>query len=464
MKDVRQEEKSGLCMGCGTCAGVCPLGAVEMVHDQRRGVYVPRVDDNLCNQCGLCYQVCPGHAVDIDALDMALFGKLPDYPWLGNYIQCYLGHATDYDIRFNATSGGLVTTLLIHALEEGMIDGAIVTRMRQDRPLEPQVFIARTPEEIIEAARSKYCPVPANAGLREVMESSGRYAAVGLPCHVHGIRKAQQLAGAVREKVVLVLGLVCSNSATFLGTEYYLMQLGIDPNEVTRLDYRGRGWVGYITVRLKSGEEVSISKSMGHVRVRLEDDGRTAVPEPGESRFRRQALHQYAFHRAFVIPRCLVCCDQTAELADLSFGDARLPETRGETAGKSLVVSRTGAGENLLRRAESTGKLELSEVTAEQFVTGCTSAFKRGVGGRYYALKVLKQPVPEYRTAKLAQPGPFRYLGIVPFLPSYLQSHRAIWPLLYPLALLFAVTGRMKALVSLAMKRALALVRGRARR
>jgi coenzyme F420 hydrogenase subunit beta len=46
------------------------------------------------------------------------------------------------------------------ALEEGIIDGALVTRMKKDRPLEPEPFIARTREEIIEASKSKYCGVP----------------------------------------------------------------------------------------------------------------------------------------------------------------------------------------------------------------------------------------------------------------------------------------------------------------
>ena len=34
--------------------------------------------------------------------------------------------------------------------------------MKKDNPLEPEPFIARTREEIIEASKSKYCPVPAN--------------------------------------------------------------------------------------------------------------------------------------------------------------------------------------------------------------------------------------------------------------------------------------------------------------
>lgn len=53
----------------------------------------------------------------------------------------------------------MVSALLIFALEQGIIDGALVTKMSENNPLEPQPFIARTREEIISAAKSKYCPV-----------------------------------------------------------------------------------------------------------------------------------------------------------------------------------------------------------------------------------------------------------------------------------------------------------------
>jgi len=53
---------------------------------------------------------------------------------------------------------GVVTQLLIFLLEKGIIDGALVVRMREDQPLEPEPFIARTKEEIISTSKFKYCP------------------------------------------------------------------------------------------------------------------------------------------------------------------------------------------------------------------------------------------------------------------------------------------------------------------
>ncbi len=170
-KTISSVAKDGLCTGYGTCVALCPNDAIEMVIDEKKGVYVPKLDGRKCNNCGICMKVCPGHEVDFKGLNLEIFGKEPEDILIGNYLNCYVGHATDYDIRYNSASGGLVTALLIFALEEGLIDGALVTRMKKDKPLEPEPFIARTREEIIEARGSKYCPVPANVALREILEA-----------------------------------------------------------------------------------------------------------------------------------------------------------------------------------------------------------------------------------------------------------------------------------------------------
>lgn len=155
MSNIKEVVDEGLCTGCGTCASVCPNLAIKMVLDSKKGIYVSRIDENNCNDCGSCYEVCPGHCVDFKELNLSIFGKEPENILIGNYTNCYIGHATDYEIRYNSASGGLVTALLIFALEEGIIDGALVTKMSKQNPLEPEVVIARTKEEIISAAGSK---------------------------------------------------------------------------------------------------------------------------------------------------------------------------------------------------------------------------------------------------------------------------------------------------------------------
>jgi len=180
---------SETCTGCGTCIAMCPNSAIRMTL--KKGRYIPHINNELCNQCGICHEVCPGHSVDFKELNFAIFGKEPKDILIGNYERCYIGHSTDTSIRYNSSSGGLVTALLVFAIEERIIDGALVTKMNDKNPLEPKVFIARSKEEIISASKSKYCPVPANITLKEILKEDGKFAVVGLPCHIHGIRKAE---------------------------------------------------------------------------------------------------------------------------------------------------------------------------------------------------------------------------------------------------------------------------------
>jgi len=47
------------CVGCGACAAICPVEAVQMVNDR------PVVDQNWCIGCGVCAVACPSKVISL---------------------------------------------------------------------------------------------------------------------------------------------------------------------------------------------------------------------------------------------------------------------------------------------------------------------------------------------------------------------------------------------------------------
>ena len=305
-------------------------------------IYTPQITLTECIDCGLCMATCPGHLVNFERLSTKMNGAKVNDAGIGRYSRCYLGYSTESSIRYNCASGGLVTQLLSYALEENMIDGALVIGMRKDKPFEPEAFIARNTDDLATAARSKYCPVAANEALKQILDEDGRYAVVGLPCHIHGIRKAEERVATLRKRIVLRLGLLCSHAVNFAGTDSILRKMMIRKEDVSELKYRGGGWPGFMSIRTSHRTK--------------------RIPLTGGWNAYWSMFASYFFTPM----RCAMCPDQSAELADISFGDAWLPEMKKDQYGVSIIVARTKSGERILKLAETSKKIRLRAVTAEK--------------------------------------------------------------------------------------------------
>lgn len=422
-KTIEPVVESELCVGCGTCCGICPTDALRISVEKTRGIYLPELDKESCNQCGICFEACPGHAVDFNELNSAIFGRQPEDKLLGNYLHFYTGYTPDTELRRDCSSGGLVTALLIFALEEGIIDGALVTGMSTENPLVPEVFIARTAEDVIAASKSKYCPVPAGVGLKEILKEEGRFAFVGLPCHIHGVRKAELASRQLKDRIVLHLGILCSLSRTFQATEYVLRRYKIKREDIARLDYRGKGWMGYMTIVLKNGDR------------RL---------------FPFITYYKLLLRNYFTPMRCTLCSDHSAELADISLGDIFIPEFRGDKFGISQVISRNELGEEFLKRAVLAGKIKLFDVGKDKVIKSQTHGLlikKSYLGARLSIFKRLGKAIPDYNQPVL-KPRVVAYLHALFFyLQIGISSRRRLWALLPGVSFILTLAGYFHRLI-----------------
>ena len=400
---------SDLCMSCGICQPSCHVDAITIVNDKKSGMFIPIIDESICDFCeeskvGKCVIVCPGVEVNFTKLSQKFIEGTKHSPILGNYDKCYYSHAMDHDVRFTSSSGGVVTSLLIFALEQKLIEGVAVITM--DSGLEPRGVIARTSEEVRAAAGSKYCPAHLGDALTEIANSEGRYAVVGLPCHLHGVRKLEKINPRLKSKILYHFGLYCANTNSFHGTEYFLKKNEINPEDVSQLRYRGMGWPGMFSLKMKNGEKKTIKR------------GTT------EKDKKRRAVFSSAFHYDFQLPRCFTCNDLTAELADISFADPWNKKfIAKEKVGKSMLVVRNKIGDELLKLAAKMGAIALEEADSEEVARSQNVDFKNGAQSRLKALNFLGQATPHYIGKE--QTTHFRYMWNLGFhIMSFIPKNR----------------------------------------
>jgi coenzyme F420 hydrogenase subunit beta len=377
-----------LCTLCGTCISACPVDALAWRPSggpQDMADEAITFDRAACVDCGLCYAVCPPESPLGDGLLSSAD------PLIGPYSSLSRAHAADPAVREAGSAGGVVTALLLSALEQGLIDGALVVATHPDDPTRPQVVVARTPEAIRAAAQSKYCVAPVNALLGEVGPQEGRLAVVALPCQAHGIRLAQELNLSITRQVGLIVGVFCGFNVKYKGTIYLLGKLRMHPSQVARLEHRGGPWPGGFRAVTRDGREGFIAK------------------------------HQYTYvHLMYAPEGCLYCPDLAAEFADVSVGDYWV----GDAQGYSMVIGRTAPGQALTDEAASRGAVVVERIPCGEVLASHRHLLtykKRGVQVRRSLAR--RRPTKGYPLPPLATRdwvGGSLFYGLIRFSSSSL--------------------------------------------
>jgi len=326
----------GLCSGCGACMAVCPPKNVKL----KLGCVDPELMGECMEGCNLCNNACPGAYIPKSELEAMIFGRkrTEEEELFGQYKDHLVTHAKNEKVHYAGVAGGTVTALLLYALEEGIIDGAIVAGYDENEPWKVKAKIAKTKEDLLTCVRSKYAICNTVSALRDAVDQGlQKIAVVGLPCHTYAIRMMQLRNNWLAKKVELIIGLYCLSQTYMEGTEYIIRErLGIPLDQVDQISYRGRlgdPFGGGFWVKTKTGEEKSL-QLIAHWGM---------VP---------------TIFIGFQVERCLVCLDHTCELADLSAGDVWGREEEMEKVNKygwTGVFVRTDKGEEIFQGAIEAG-------------------------------------------------------------------------------------------------------------
>lgn len=245
-------------------------------------------------------------------------------PYLGKYTACVSARSTDREILKKSQDGGIATTLMVYALEQGIIDGAIVTG-KGDRPWEPKPFVAMSREDILKARGTIYNISPQISWLKEATRSYGldRVGVTGVCCQMQAVRKAQLYPMNMRdvpEKIGLAIGLFCMENFS-----YKSMQTIVEDHAAQSLG---------------SVKKMEITKGKFWVYT---DRGNVATVPLKDT-------HKYEQ------PGCHVCLDYVSNLGDISTGSVGSPE------GWSTVFIRTRKGNEVWSRAVDEGLFETKPI------------------------------------------------------------------------------------------------------
>jgi coenzyme F420 hydrogenase subunit beta len=287
----------------------------------------------------MCIGTCPPLSLNLGDLAEKLFGNSPKDSDIGHQIDLSQGFSSDDKARHEGSSGGVGTILISHLLKSGAIDAALLVKSNPDNPIRPIPFLAYSSSEVFEAKGSKYYPVPLNTKIREILEKKIKVAVVGLPCHLHGLRLASSVNSDLNELIVAYIGLFCGKTPSANATNCLCRVLGHDPEHVLNIAYRGQGWPGVVRI----------------------------ASDSGASKIEFRTCWKYFLgSNYFTQKHCLMCEDFFAELSDISLGDAWLDSIGNDTIGRSLIITRTCKGQDIIDKMSRKKLLRLWPVSASE--------------------------------------------------------------------------------------------------
>jgi coenzyme F420-reducing hydrogenase beta subunit len=381
----------GYCIGCGACA--VPANSPFSMRLDAMGRFQAELENGAVESMDSDPErACPfsQESLSEDDLGRERFqeGATRD-PHLGFFRSVVAGAVIERGFRDQGSSGGMGSWILCELMRRGLIDAALHVKPTEAADPDGLLFrygVSRDETSIRQGAKSRYYPVEMSAVLRQVREIPGRYAIVGLPCMIKAVRQLMKHDRLLDERIAYCISLVCGHLKSARFADMLAWQMGIAPGNLSSINFRHK-----IADRKASQYGIEVAGMV--------DGQEQTFHAPTASLFGSNWGHGLFKYRA-----CDYCDDVVGETADLSIGDAWLPQYEQDSRGTNLVIVRDRRIATVLREATESGRLALEPITTADAVASQDAGFRHRREGLAYRL-ALSERVGRWRPPKRVVPA-----------------------------------------------------------
>ena len=219
---MRVNEK---CTGCMACYNACPVGAIEIVQDEK-GFYEPKIIKEKCIKCKKCKLVCP----EVNPREKN------DNPTV------YAAWAKQKDIRENSTSGGIFSNIATKVLEA---DGVVFGAMFDENFKVVHSYVTKI-ENLVKLRGSKYVQSFIGDSLKQVeyfLQEGKMVLFSGTACQIAGLLNYLQKD----YENLITIDVLCHGVPSPKIFEEYLKDINIDDRKIVniRFRYKKPSWTNY---------------------------------------------------------------------------------------------------------------------------------------------------------------------------------------------------------------------------
>jgi coenzyme F420 hydrogenase subunit beta len=257
-------------------------------------------------------------------------------------------------------------------MEQEMMHGVLHIGPDMRSPHKNRTVLSKNRADILSRTGSRYSPASPCDSLGLIESAPDKCVFVGKPCDLAAVRKASALRPGLDRNIGLTVGIFCAGTPATQGTLDLLAEIKVKTEDVEEIRYRGRGWPGKFSVRVR-GEE-----------------------QPREL---LTYMDAWGFVQKYRPYRCYLCPDGTSEFADISCGDPWYRPVEEGEQGYSMVLVRTERGRRILEGARNAGYISIERADPAILEASQKNllAKRSAVWGRLLALRAFGIPSPQLK-------------------------------------------------------------------